>query len=247
MMQKRYVMSSVIKFKNVSFKDNNTLILDNISFEIQEGENIALIGNSNTGKTLIFKLISGLIKPTNGKIFIFGEDITKIKENKLFKIQKEIGLLFQNNALFDNMTCLQNIIFPLSRRGFNKNESEEKAKKLLKDLKLNNVENLYPDELSGGMKKRVAIARMLIFNPQLLLFDDPTAGLDPITSAKIYKIIRNNQKTDNTSIIISQDLLNIFNLTNRIIIINKNKIGFDGNQNEFSKIKNNEIRDFLRI
>jgi len=247
MMQKRYVMSSVIKFKNVSFKDNNTLILDNISFEIQEGENIALIGNSNTGKTLIFKLISGLIKPTNGEIFIFGEDITKIKENKLFKIQKEIGLLFQNNALFDNMTCLQNIIFPLSRRGFNKNESKEKAKKLLKDLKLNNVENLYPDELSGGMKKRVAIARMLIFNPVLLLFDDPTAGLDPITSAKIYKIIRNNQKTDNTSIIISQDLQNIFNLTNRIIIINKNKIGFDGNQNEFSKIKDNEIRNFLRI
>ncbi len=240
-------MNSIIKFKNVSFKDNNTLILDDISFEIKQGENISLIGDSNTGKTLIFKLISGLIKPTKGKIYVLNENITEVKENKLFKIQKEIGLLFQNNALFDDMTCLKNITFPLLRRDFNKSESENKAKILLKELKLDNVENLYPDELSGGMKKRVAIARMLIFNPRLLLLDDPTAGLDPITSAKIYNIIKNAQNSENTSIIISQDLDNIFNLTNRIIIINKSKIGFDGTQKEFHKIKNKEIINFLRI
>lgn len=240
-------MKSVIKFEKVSFEDSGNLILNNISFEIKKGENISLIGNSNTGKTLIFKLISGLIKPTSGEIFVFEENITKIKENKLFKIQKEIGLLFQNNALFDDLTCLKNIIFPLLRRDFDKEEAKTKAKLLLKELKLDNVENLYPDELSGGMKKRVAIARMLIYAPKLLLFDDPTAGLDPITAAKIYKIIKNNQNSDNSSIIISQDLDNIFNLTNRIIILNKNIIGFDGTQNEFNKIENKELRDFLRI
>ena len=240
-------MKSVIKFKNVSFKDDNNLILDNITFEIKKGENVSLIGNSNTGKTLIFKLISGLIKPTKGEIFIFDENITQIKENKLFKIQKEIGLLFQNNALFDDLTCLKNIIFPLLRRGIDKKTAENKAKKLLKELKLNNVENLYPDELSGGMKKRVAIARMLIYNPKLLLFDDPTAGLDPITAAKIYNIIKNNQNKENTAIIISQDLENIFKLSNRVIILNKNKIGFDGFQRDFNKIKDNDIKNFLRI
>ena len=240
-------MNSIIKFENLSFKLNNELILDKISFEIKTGENISLIGESNTGKILILKLISGLIKPTSGEIYIFNKKITKIKENKLFEIQKEIGLLFQNNALFDDKTCLENITFPLLRRNVTKSEAEKKAKEILKNLNLNDVEDLYPDEISGGMKKRVALARMIIFKPKLYLFDDPTAGLDPVTSSKIYKIIKNNQNQDNTSIIISQDLEKIFDLTSRILILGNNKIQFDGLRKDFDKIENEKIRNFLRI
>jgi phospholipid/cholesterol/gamma-HCH transport system ATP-binding protein len=239
-------MNSIIKFKNVSFKDNDDLILDDISFEINQGENISLIGQSNTGKTLIFKLISGLIKPTSGEIFVFDQNINNIKENKLFNIQKEIGLLFQNNALFDDLNCLDNVIFPLLKRNSSKKEAEIKAKNLLKDLKLENVESLYPDELSGGMKKRVALARMMIYTPKLYLFDDPTAGLDPVTAAKIYNIIKNSQNKENTSILISQDLENIFNITNRIIIISNSKIGFDGSQKDLKNITNKSVLEFIK-
>jgi len=240
-------MNSVIKFKNVSFELNNELILDDISFELKNGENTSLIGESDTGKTLILKLISGLIKPTSGEIYIFNKEITKLKENKLFEIQKEIGLLFQNNALFDDKTCLENIIFPLIRRDVKKDIAEKKAKEILKALNLDNVEHLYPDEVSGGMKKRVALARMIIFKPKLYLFDDPTAGLDPVTSSKIYKIIKNNQNGSNSSIIISQDLEKIFDLTDRILILENKKIQFDGLKKDFDKIENEKIRNFLRI
>ncbi len=240
-------MKPIIEFKNVSFFTKSKEILKDISFSVNRGENISLIGKSNVGKSLLFKILCGLAKPNKGKIFILGKNIYKCSETERFSLQKEIGLLFQNNALFDDMNCIENIIFPLLRRSFDKKEAIILAKEILKNSNLENIETLYPHEISGGMKKRVAIARMMICKPQIYLFDDPNAGLDPITSAKIYSLIKKTQSKNNTSLIISQDLSSIFSITNRILMLNNQNLVFDGTQKELSNIKNPEIREFLHI
>ena len=240
-------METIIKFKNVTFKNEyDDIILQNLNFEIKKGEIIILTGESNTGKTLLFKLISTLIIPKTGKIEIFNNNINSTLGDKLLEIRKHIGLLFQNNALFDNMTVLNNIIFPLMQKNYDKKKAIEKAKKLLSELDLYNTENLYPDELSGGMKKRVALARMIINDPDILLFDDPTAGLDPVISAKIFKIIKDIYKKDKTMIIISQDTENLFKLTDKIMILKNKEIAYFGNKKNLKKIPE-EITDFLNI
>jgi len=232
---------NIVEFKNVTFIDENKeTVFKDLSFIIKEKEFVVLTGSGNSGKTLILKIISGLVKINSGEVTVLGQNITNLSEKKLFKVRKEIGLLFQNNALFNSMTNLENVIFPLD----NKNYSDNKklGSELLKNMELD-VDNLFPDEISGGMQKRVSLARAIIHNPKLALLDDPTAGLDPITSIHIYNLIKNKLK-DKTVIFTTQNLDFILKYSDRVLMLKEGKLIYNSS---VLNIKNSskEVKEFI--
>ncbi len=232
---------NIVEFKNVTFiNEQNETILDDLSFVVKEKEFVVLTGSSNEGKTLILKIISGLIKVNSGEVLVFEKNICKLSENQKYKIRKKIGLLFQNNALFTNMTNLENVVFPLKDKDISKNE--KKASNLLKNMELDNVDNLYPDEISGGMQKRVSLARAIIHNPSLSLLDDPTAGLDPITSIHILNLIKEKLK-NKTIIFTTQNLELILKYSDRVLMLKNGKLVYDGSVPEL-KNGSKEVTSF---
>ncbi len=212
---------SFIVAKDLSYSRGPQEILKNVSFEIQERESIAVIGPSGSGKTSLLKLLCGLLTPQNGSIFYEQTDLSTLSVERRQELVSKMGVLFQKNALFDSMTCLENIVFPLREEGkISESEMESLAKELLQAVGIDHAAHLYPHEISGGMQKRLGIARALALNPQIIFYDDPTAGLEPITSKKIIELIISFQRKRKATIItITNDMNRAFQLADRIIMV----------------------------
>lgn len=222
-------------------------VLKGVNLTINEGEVTAIIGRSGGGKSVLLKHIVGLLKPDRGSIFIKGQDITELKGSKLDEIRAQIGVVFQGGALFDSMTVYENVAFPLREKTkLDKNIINEKVLIALADVGLKGMEYKYPAELSGGMRKRVALARALIGKPKIILFDEPTTGLDPILVRSIHKLIRDTQQQYGfTGLIISHEIPEIFEISDRVAMLHEGKIVEVGTPEEIQKSENIIVKNFI--
>ena len=214
--------SVVLQMEHLKKSFGNNHVLRDINLKIPIGENLAILGKSGTGKSVLIKCIAGLVEIDEGNLFIFGQNISEIKSDELSEIQRKIGFLFQSGALYDSMTVRENLEFPLRRkkRSMKKDTMELLIKEALENVGLSKTINEMPSELSGGMRKRLGLARTLILKPEIMLYDEPTTGLDPITSREISKLILDVQKKyKTTSIIITHDTECARLTANRCIII----------------------------
>ncbi len=226
----------------------NKPVLNGVNLSVQEGESHVIIGKSGCGKSVLLKIIIALIKPNSGKVLIEHENIFQVPEKRLYEIRRKFGFLFQNAALFDSMTVEENIKLPLIENDFNLKESEIKNRvsEMLELVGLKNTEKLKPSELSGGMQKRVGLARALITHPKYILYDEPTTGLDPIMSDSIDALIKDlNERLDVTSIIVTHDMFSVKNVAERISMIHEGKIYFTGTFQEIISSADPIIREFI--
>src|SRR6185369_5895395 len=178
-----------IVFENVRLSFESNLVLDGVSFSLARGETKAIFGISGTGKSTILKLAMGLIKPDSGRIFVLGSEVTAMKEEELFELRRKLGMVFQESALFDSLTVEENVAFRLMEEHVPYEEIHQRVLEVLRFVELEHTVNLFPSELSGGMRRRVAIARAIITQPEVLLYDSPTGGLDPVTSTTIVELL----------------------------------------------------------
>lgn len=223
-------------------------VLKDISFKINKGENLAVFGKSGSGKSVLIKCLVGLIEPDEGKIVLLGEDISTLNTDALNILRKKIGFLFQSAALYDSMTVGENIAFPLrDLKSKPKEEIDELVLEALKNVGLETAIDKMPSELSGGMRKRIGLARTLILKPEIILYDEPTTGLDPITSKEISQLILDIQKKYNTaSIIITHDIECAHIAANRIIMIKDGASKAEGTFEELSNSKDEWVRSFFK-
>jgi len=221
-------------------------VLDKVSLDIPRGENIALIGRGGAGKSLLSKIIVGLVKPDSGRVYMDGEDVTDLAEIDWAVKRFNIGMLFQNYALFDFMTVGENIAFPLFQEGKSSEEEIDQAvKSLLKQVDLPGIEHLQINELSGGMKKRVSFARAVIRHPPILIYDDPTAGLDPVTSSKIFELLKQiKEDKGTTSITISHDLIGLREVCDTWAMLDKGRLLVHGSQQDVESCEHPVVKEF---
>ncbi len=219
----------MIELQEVSLSYGERKILDKVSLSIKDNKIKAILGPSGVGKSTILKLILGLIKPNSGKIFIDGVDITPLKESKLYPIRRKMGIVFQGNALFDSMTISENLGFFLRENlRLTEQETEKRVQDQIVFAGLEGYEDALPENLSGGMKKRVAIGRALIFNPAMILFDEPTAGLDPLSSKKILGLISSLRHKNNLgAVIVTHIIDDVFQVADTVAVLYQGKIIFD--------------------
>ncbi len=240
---------NVVEIKNLTKYINGRLILDDVTFSIKRGEIFTILGGSGSGKTSITKHIIGLWKPTKGQVKVFGNDISKMNFMEIEQLRERIGYVFQQGALFDSLTVWENVgFFFLEHENMAEEEIKKIAKEKLKMVDLSeDVMDLLPSELSGGMRKRVAIARAIATNPELVIYDEPTSGLDPITSRVIDDLILHlRDKTGSTAIVVTHDMVSAFNISDRMLIINKGKVVQIGNKEEILKSEIEFVRDFIK-
>ncbi|HOE18347.1 MAG TPA: ATP-binding cassette domain-containing protein [Syntrophorhabdaceae bacterium] len=238
----------LIEFRNVTKRFGDKTVLDNLSVKIYENQITTIIGKSGTGKSVLLKHIIGLLKPDEGTILFQGKPVDKMKKGEWEQYRGAIAYLFQNNALLDSMTVFENIAFPLRQTtNLGKKEIEKRVLKRIEDLELSEAIDKYPSELSGGMQKRVALARALVEDPKIVLFDEPTTGQDPIRKNMILSMITHyRRKFGFTAVIISHDIPDVFFISDRIIILWEGQIGFEGTYEELTKMKIPLIEEFLR-
>ena len=201
-------------------------VLDGIDLHCRTGEITVLLGRSGSGKSVTLKHIIGLVQPDSGQVLIEGEDITRLDSFQLNEVRRKFGMLFQDGALFDSMTVSENVGFPLKEsRKFTKAEIEEKVRDSLAEVGLHGIEEKMPSELSGGMRKRVALARAIVLAPSILLYDEPTTGLDPLMSDSINRLIQRTQaRLGHTSFIISHDIESALRIANQVAVLYQGKI-----------------------
>lgn len=220
----------IISFRNVDFSYGDNQVLEDVSFNVYEGATMVVLGASGTGKTTLLRLILGLIKPDAGQIHINGEDIVSMSERELMEVRQQIGVVFQEGALFDSMSVRDNVGFRLiEQNGLTLSEIDEKVMELLDAVELEDIRDAMPDELSGGMKRRVAIARALAGNPRIMLYDEPTTGLDPIVCQTICElIVKLRDRECMTSMVITHDILTAFRVASRFVVLRHGRVIFDG-------------------
>jgi len=222
-------------------------VLDGLDLDIEDGKTTVIIGRSGGGKSVLLKHIIGLLRPERGQILIDGTDITKLNDRALNEIRKKFGMLFQEAALFDSMTVGENVAFPLREHTTMKEkEIRETVADRLHSVGLTGVEEKMPSELSGGMRKRVGLARAIALHPQIVLFDEPTTGLDPVMTEAINRLIIDTQKNLNlTCVVISHDIRSIFEIGHRIAMLYEGKIIENGTPEELRGSQNPVILQFL--
>ncbi len=220
----------MIEFDKVSLVLRGKKVLWNFSFKVEQGESILLVGNSGAGKSTILKLILGLTKPTSGAIYIQGQDITRMAENELMKIRQNFGMVFQEGALFDSLTVEENVGFFLrENQKLSWEEVNDRVIEKLRYLGLEDYLHYYPSQLSGGMKKRVALARAMVSNPQVLLYDEPTAGLDPFAAKRVVELMAELRKRFGvTNLIVSHEIHYFLNSVDRMILLRQGQNRYDG-------------------
>lgn len=219
-----------------------------INLVIHKGESVVILGKSGTGKSVLIKCIVGLDDIDDGKLIILGQDVSELDNNELIGLRKKIGFLFQSGALYDSMTVRENLEFPLRRqtKSITKEEMKSLVKEALESVGLSKAIDIVPEELSGGMRKRLGLARTLILKPEIMLYDEPTTGLDPITSKEISKLILEVQKKyDTSSIIITHDIECARLIANRIILIKDGVCAAEGSFKELQNSTNAWIRSFF--
>jgi phospholipid/cholesterol/gamma-HCH transport system ATP-binding protein len=241
--------SAIIEFKNVHKSFDENKVLRGLNLTVFKGENLVILGKSGSGKSVTIKCIVGLTKVNSGEILVFGTDITQLHYAELNKVRMRIGFLFQNGALYDSMTVRQNLEFTLKHhdKNLSENEIEIAIKKALEDVGLLEVIHKMPSELSGGMKKRIGLARALIIAPEIILYDEPTSGLDTITSREIDELILEIQKKrKTTAIIITHDLACARITGDRIMIIKDGVIYAIGSYEELKNSSDNWVKSFFK-
>jgi phospholipid/cholesterol/gamma-HCH transport system ATP-binding protein len=238
----------VIEMQHLKKSFGNNHVLRDINLVINKGENLAILGQSGTGKSVLIKCIVGLEEIDDGKLVIFGRDISELKNKELIEIQKRIGFLFQSGALYDSMTVRENLEFPLRKQlnSISKEKLNSLVKESLHDVGLDKAIDKTPSELSGGMRKRLGLARTLILKPEIMLYDEPTTGLDPITSKEISNLILEVQrKYHTTSIIITHDIECTRLTADRIIVIKDGICAAEGTFDELGKSADPWVRSFF--
>jgi phospholipid/cholesterol/gamma-HCH transport system ATP-binding protein len=237
----------VIRLEQLSYEIGNHVILDKVDLSIEHREIFAIIGMSGMGKTTLLRLMSGLIRPTSGAIYVLGEDITLLSEKDLNVMRKHVGLVFQYGALFDSLNVRENVGFRLYEQT-RASEAEVRAavKEKLHQVGMAGKEELLPAELSGGMQKRVGIARALIGEPEILLYDEPTSGLDPIIAANINELIAGlRRELGVTEVVVSHDMTSVLHMSDRIALLYEGKLLLTGTADEFRESVDPVVRQFL--
>jgi phospholipid/cholesterol/gamma-HCH transport system ATP-binding protein len=238
----------MIKVEGLYKKLGGQPILEDITFHVSTGEIVAVLGLSGAGKTVLLKHLIGLFRPDKGRVIIDGVDIDSLNEDQLLKVRCNMGYLFQEGALYDFMDVYDNVAFPL--REHTKLKSSEvtgRVREVLKLVDLEGVESKMPDELSGGMKKRVGLARAIVLGAKVLLCDEPTSGLDPIRSRDISDLIRHvTQQIGSTMVMTSHDVNNSFRIASRLIIINEHHIAAIGTARQLKELKEPFVQEFLQ-
>ena len=237
----------MITAQQLSYRVSGHSILRRLDLNVEKGETMAVMGMSGAGKSTLLKCMGGLIYPTGGTLRIDGVDIARMPEHDLDKVRRRIGMIFQYAALFDSLNVYDNVSFGL-RRHFKMNENDiaEVVRAKLSLVGLPRTEELFPSELSGGMQKRVGLARALAMSPDIVLYDEPTAGLDPITSATIAElIIKTRDELGVTSVIVSHDIQTINRVSNRIAMLHRGKIVAVGTVDEINKSDNPMVKQFM--
>jgi phospholipid/cholesterol/gamma-HCH transport system ATP-binding protein len=240
---------TLIEIKNLKKSFGRKEVLKDVSLKLHNGENLVVLGKSGSGKSVLIKCIVRLLNPDGGTINLLGENVGSIKGKKLSEVRKKIGFLFQSGALYDSMTVKQNLEFPLRRikKDLNEQELEAKVKEVLDNVGLPNALESMPSELSGGMRKRISLARSIILDPVIMLYDEPTTGLDPVTSDEISELINSVQKKYKTSsIIITHDIACVRLTADRIIMLHEGYIYAEGTLSEFEKSDDPLIMSFFK-
>jgi len=229
------------------FGDNN--VLNGVNLNIEKGETIAIIGKSGCGKSVLIKHIVGLLYPDSGWVKVEGENVGELKIKDLYELRKKFGFLFQGAALFDSMTVEENVSLSLveSGNGYKKSEIQKIVAEKLALVGLPDIQTLKPSELSGGMKKRVGLARALVTNPEYILYDEPTTGLDPIMSDSIDGLIKElSDKLNVTSVVVTHDMYSVKNVADKVAMMHEGVIHFTGTPNELLESKDEAILDFIK-
>ncbi|MEI7998452.1 MAG: ATP-binding cassette domain-containing protein [Candidatus Omnitrophota bacterium] len=238
----------MIKVEHLSKTLGGDKVLNDISFEVALGEILVFLGPSGVGKTVLLKHLIGLLKPDSGSVIVNGQDITKLSQASQLKMRKDFGYLFQEGALYDFMNVMDNVAFPLREHtNLNNQQIRDKVKEVLDMVDLDDVEGKMPSELSGGMKKRVGLARAIVLGAKILLCDEPTSGLDPIRSYDISNLIRQvAKKIGATMVITSHDVVNSFRIADRLAILNEGRIEVIGRQKDLLTCSHPFVKAFLK-
>jgi phospholipid/cholesterol/gamma-HCH transport system ATP-binding protein len=258
-----------LEFENVAIAFDEKVVLDGISFQLPHGETKALFGVAGSGKSTVLKLAMGLIKPDSGRIFLLGEEVTRMREKDLYELRRRVGIVFQESALFDSLKVYENVAFRLMEEKTSAEEIERRVREVLRFVELERTYDMRPSELSGGMRRRVAIARAIVTEPEVLLYDSPTGGLDPVTSNTIVELIMKQRDVHKTSsLLVTHRLQDAFTMathqfdkaTNQMAVIPKGQRGevpmsflilrggkviFDGDARELAASRDDYIREYI--
>ena len=238
----------IITIKNLQKSFGQQQVLKDVSLQLFSGENLVILGKSGSGKSVLIKCIIGLLDADAGTINVLGENVSNINNHGMAELRKKIGFLFQSGAIYDSMTVKENLQFPLRRikKGLSEAEIEQKTKEVLENVGLPDALNKMPSQLSGGMRKRIGLARTIIVEPMIMLYDEPTTGLDPITASEISSLMNDIQKKyKTTSIIITHDIACVRATADRIIMLHDGKIYKEGKLDEFEKSDDEMIISFF--
>lgn len=240
-------MAPVIEFKKVSKAFGANKVLENADLSIEQGETITIIGGSGKGKTVFLKLLLGVLRPDDGKVLFKGSSLGDMEEKDIIRMRSRIGMLFQGAALFDSMTVAENVAYPLRQHfDYDDGEISRIVRKKLELVGLGGVEEMMPSDLSGGMKKRVGLARAIATDPDVILYDEPTTGLDPANTRRICNLIVELQKKLHvTSVVVTHDMESAFKVTDRIALISDRRFSFVGTKEDAKQSKDPLVRNFI--
>src|SRR5277367_5121942 len=258
-----------IEFDNVSIAFDENIVLNGISFQLPHGETKALFGVAGSGKSTLLNLAMGLMPPDSGRIFVLGEEVTRMSEAELFELRRRVGIVFQESALFDSLRVYENVGFRLAEEKTPPDEIERRVREVLQFVELERTYDMFPSELSGGMRRRVAIARAIITQPEVLLYDSPTGGLDPVTSTTIIQLIVKQRDVYKTSsLLVTHRLQDAFIMATHcfdrkanamrplppgtrgevpmaFLILRDGKVIFDGDAHELAQSRDEYIREYI--
>jgi phospholipid/cholesterol/gamma-HCH transport system ATP-binding protein len=238
----------VIEFKNIRKAFGPKPVLDDVSFDVRDGEVFFIIGASGVGKSVLIKHLVGLLYPDGGEIWLDGEEISQKDEKGMYGVRKKCAMVFQHSTLFDSMTCAENVALPLRKhKGLGAKEALAEARRRLEIVRMQEFADHYPTELGDGMRKRVAIARALTLDPRYVLVDEPTTSLDPVSARRVDALIRElSDKLGVTSIVVSHDLVSIFSIADRIVMLYKGKVRMLGTRDDFHGTPDGVVQQFIR-
>lgn len=236
----------MIAAHDIAVEYGDVRALDGVSFRAGAGEIVGIVGPGGSGKSVLLKSLCGLVVPSEGHVEVGGERLDRLDEIGLARVRSRFGVLFQNNALFDFMSVQDNVGFPLARqRLLSADQIADRAKSRLEEVDLGHALALLPNELSGGMKKRVSLARATIAEPAILLYDDPTAGLDPVTSSKIFRLIRELARPENTAVVVSHDVDRMRPVCHRYALLFDGAVRFTGTWQDAEQSADHVVRTFF--
>jgi phospholipid/cholesterol/gamma-HCH transport system ATP-binding protein len=236
----------MIEVKRLKKSFGDRVVLEGVSFRVETGESVAIIGRSGGGKSVLLKHIIGLLCPDDGEVLIDGENICGLNERELLRVRHKFGMLFQGAALFDSMTVAENVAFPLRREGRPEAEIRRKVTEALEMVELPGIEDKKPSELSGGMRKRVGLARAIIYEPQIVLYDEPTTGLDPVVSDSIDQLIMQvRDRLKVTTVVVTHDMRTARRIGQRILMLHDKKIYVAGTPDEIFSSTDPVVHRFI--